>query len=219
VSRIFRNRAEAGRALAQRLLKHAPKRPIVLGLPRGGLPVAFEVAKALDAPLDALVVRKLGAPFQPELAIGAIASGGIRVLNDELVGTVTGIDEGVLDEIIARETAELQRRERILRDDRPFPDLSGRDVILVDDGLATGATMCAAIEAVRSMAPASVIVAIPTASASAVRRIESLADDVICLQSPPGFYAVGQSYADFAQTSDEEVRSLLQRAGERAVDE
>ena len=212
MSRIFEDRRAAGKALAAQVDKSSLKDPVVLGLPRGGLPVAFEVAAVLEAPLDVLVVRKLGAPFQPELAIGAIASGGVRVLNEELIATVTGMDETVLEDIVNRETAELERRERLYRGDRLFPSLEDRDVVLVDDGMATGATMRAAVEAVRSLGPASVIVAVPTGSMSAVRQVKQLADEVICIEAPADFYAVGQFYADFSQTSDAEVREILERA-------
>lgn len=212
MSRIFQDRRAAGKALAEQVSSIGLKDPLVLGLPRGGLPVAREVATALDAPLDVLVVRKLGAPFQPELAVGAIASGGLRVLNEELVGTITGMDESVLEDIVNRETAELERRERLYRGDRPFPSLEDRNVVLVDDGMATGATMRAAVEAVRSLRPASVIVAVPTGSKSAIRQVEELADKVICLEAPADFYAVGQFYVDFSQTTDAEVRDILEQA-------
>ena len=178
------------------------------------MPVAFEVAAALRASLDTLVVRKLGAPLQPELAIGAIASGDIRVLNDELVGSVPGLDENVLEEIATREMQELKRRERTYRGDRPYPDLQGKNVVLVDDGMATGATMRAAILAVRSRGPAKIVVAVPAGSRSAVKRVAEMADNVICLESPAGFNAVGQFYRAFGQTSDDEVRELLDKARE-----
>jgi putative phosphoribosyl transferase len=174
--------------------------------------VAYEIAIALNAPLDVLLVRKLGAPFQPELAIGAIASGGIRVLNEDLVKRVPGLDDDKLEEIVARETRELERREREYRGDRAFPSLTGRDVVLVDDGLATGATMRAAAESVRPQKPSKLLVAVPTASESAVRSIAPLVDQVICLETPAGFQAVGQFYRDFGQTTDDEVRDLLDKA-------
>lgn len=206
---LFDDRRDAGRRLAAALQRSRLERPIVLGLPRGGMPVAAEIAAALDAPLDTLVVRKLGAPFNPELAVGAIASGGVRVLNEELAGRAGLVDEEALETVIRRESAELQRRERAYRGDRPFPDLTGRDVVLVDDGMATGATMRAAATALRAMRPASVIAAIPTASSSAVAKLEPLVDEVVCLDVPPMFSAVGQFYRHFGQTSDEEVRELL----------
>lgn len=185
--------------------------PLILGLPRGGVPVALEVALALGAPLDVFVVRKLGAPLQPELAIGAIASGGVRVLNNDVVKSL-GIDEAGIEQIVAREAIELQRRERLYRGDRPYPQLTDRDVVLVDDGIATGATIRAAVEGIRAMQPASITVAVPTGPAGSVEAIGKLADRVICLDTPPGFYAVGQFYVDFGQTTDSEVRDLLEQA-------
>lgn len=166
---------------------------------------------ALKAPLDTIVVRKLGAPGQPELAVGAIASGGIRVLNDEVLRFLD-LAEDEIRGIVDRESVELERREELYRGDREYPDLSGRDVVLVDDGLATGATMRAAIEAIKTKNPASTTVAIPTASGSSVRKVEAMVDRVVCLEAPDDFYAVGQFYVDFAQTTDEEVRDLLERA-------
>lgn len=210
--RIFNDRRDAGRALAADVRRLELENPLVLGLPRGGIPVAYEVALALGAPLDAIVVRKLGAPNQPELAVGAIASGDIRVLNEELLAYV---DAARLDSIEADERQELERRENAYRGKRPFPDLGGRDVILVDDGVATGATMRAAVEAVRSRDPANVIVAVPTASPRAVESLEAMVDSLICLESPADFYAVGQFYLNFGQTSDDEVRDLLRKAGKR----
>lgn len=184
----------------------------MLGLPRGGIPVAYEVARAIDAPLDVLVVRKLGAPFQPELALGAIASGGIRVLNEELLAEIPTFDETAIDEIAAREQAELERREKLYRGERPYPELGGRAVILADDGMATGATMRAAAEAVRSKDPAKLLIAVPVAAAEAVRLVKKTADDVVCLDTPPFFGAVGAYYVDFGQTTDDEVRHLLEEA-------
>lgn len=184
----------------------------MLGLPRGGIPVAYEVARAIDAPLDVLVVRKLGAPFQPELALGAIASGGIRVLNEELLAEIPTFDETAIDEIAAREQAELERREKLYRGERPYPELGGRAVILADDGMATGATMRAAAEAVRSKDPAKLLIAVPVAAAEAVRLVKKTADDVVCLDTPPFFGAVGAHYVDFGQTTDDEVRHLLEEA-------
>ena len=188
--------------------------PIIIALPRGGVPVAYEVARALEAPLDIIVVRKLGAPLQPELAVGAIASGGIRVMNDELANRVFGLDAQTLDRIVAREQAELERRERLYRGDRPMPDFKGRDVVLVDDGVATGATMRAAAQALLLQEPANVIVAVPCASKQAVQDLRAVAGRVVCLESPEDFYAVGQFYRDFAQTSDEEVRDLLDKSAQ-----
>ncbi len=176
------------------------------------MPVAYEIARALDAELDVIVVRKLGAPLQPELAIGAIASGDIRVLNDEVIATFPGIDDATIDEIAAREGQELARRERKYRGKRPFPDLRGRDVVLVDDGLATGATMRAAAMAVRSKKPARIVVAVPVGAGNAVTLLSGCADDVVCLGTPEPFFAIGFFYGDFAQTSDGEVRELLEAA-------
>ena len=208
----FRDRCDAGRRLAAELQQVTLNDPIILGLPRGGIPVAYEVASALHAPLDVMVVRKLGAPFQPELAIGAIASGNVRVINEDLVASIWGLDESVIDEIAARESVELERRERLYRGDRPMPNLEQRDVVLVDDGLATGATMRAAVEAVRARQPSKIIVAVPTGSEDAVRSIGRISDRVICLDTPAFFHAVGQSYRRFDQTTDEEVRELLESA-------
>jgi putative phosphoribosyl transferase len=169
---------------------------------------------ALRAPLDTIVVRKLGVPSQPELAFGAIASGGIRVINDEVVASVPSLDDAVIERIASRESAELRRREQAYRLDRPYPELEGRDVVLVDDGLATGATMLAAAQAVRTKSPASVVVAVPVGSAGAVAKVSAIVDRVICLESPGSFYAVGQFYIDFGQTTDAEVRKLLRDAWE-----
>jgi predicted phosphoribosyltransferase len=209
---FFEDRHDAGRRLAARLRHHKLRNPIVLGLPRGGVPVASEVAAALASPLDVIVVRKLGVPWQPELAIGAIASGGVRVLNEEVVSGVPGLDDSIIDRIAAIELKELERRELLYRGAGPVPNLQGRDTILIDDGLATGATMRAAIEAVRSQQPSRIIVAIPVGSAETVRSIRKIVDDVICLTTPAFFYAVGQSYRNFNQTTDEEVRRLLEDA-------
>jgi putative phosphoribosyl transferase len=210
--RVYEDRRTAGRALVPELQRCDLPRPIILGLPRGGVPLAYEIAVALHAPLDTIVVRKLGVPSQPELAFGAIASGGVRVINDDVVRSVFGLDEDLIEQIAGREMKELRRREQAYRLDRPYPQLGGMDVVLVDDGLATGATMRAAAEAVKTRSPASVIVAVPVGSSSAVARVAAVVDRVICLESPPSFYAVGQFYADFRQTSDDEVRELLQAA-------
>ncbi len=215
--KIFADRHDAGRALVPEIQRCDLKNPIILGLPRGGVPLAYELAIALNAPLDTIVVRKLGAPFQPELAIGAIASGDVHVLNEAIVRSLE-IDAASIAEIVARESAELKRREQQYRGDRPYPDLAQYDVVLVDDGLATGATMRAAVEAVQSMSPSTLTVAVPTGSISAVRKVAALVDRVICLESPAEFSAVGQFYRNFSQTTDEEVRELLEQAQEIHVD-
>jgi putative phosphoribosyl transferase len=210
--RVFQDRRDAGKALVSEIRGCDLKDPLILGLPRGGIPVAFEVAAALAAPLDVIIVRKLGAPFQPELAIGAIASGGIRVLNEDVLRLFPDLAADDIEQITAREMQELRRRERRYRGDRPFPDLAARDVVLVDDGLATGATMLAAVEAVLAQRPASVTVAVPTGSNSAVVKLSPLVDRLICLETPPDFQAVGLYYVDFGQTTDEEVSNLLKEA-------
>ena len=209
---LFRNRSEAGRWLAERLKAYA-HRPdvIVLALPRGGVPVAFELAQALDAPLDVFLVRKLGLPGQEELAMGAIATGGIRVLNDDVVGAL-GVPASVIDGVARKEEQELRRREEAYRGSRPPPDLRGRVVILVDDGLATGSTMRAAVRAVKQMQPARVVVAVPVAAASTRDDIGDEVDEIVCSTPPEPFLAVGRWYEDFSQTSDEEVHDLLERA-------
>jgi erythromycin esterase-like protein/predicted phosphoribosyltransferase len=208
---LFRDRREAGRLLATRLTHYA-NRPdvLVLALPRGGVPVAYEVASALGAPLDVFVVRKLGVPGYEELAMGAVATGGVRVLNDRLVNRL-GIPDDMIDAVAAREQQELARRERLYRDGRPPPDVRGRTVILVDDGLATGATMHAAIQALRQQNPARIVVAVPTASPEACEEMKAEVDEVICAITPDPFEAVGLWYRDFSQTTDEEVRALLAR--------
>ena len=210
--RVFEDRRAAGRALVPELRRCDLDNPIILGLPRGGVPLAYEIAVALRAPLDTIVVRKLGVPSQPELAFGAIASGGVRVINSDVVETVFGLDDETIEQIAGREMQELRRREQAYRLQRPYPELAGKDVVLVDDGLATGATMRAAAEAVKTKSPSSVIVAVPVGSTSAVAKVAALVDRVICLETPASFYAVGQFYADFRQTSDEEVRELLREA-------
>ena len=207
--RVFEDRRSAGRALVPELQRCKLDDPVILGLPRGGIPLAFEIAIALHAPLDTIVVRKLGVPSQPELAFGAIASGGIRVINDDVIKSLFSLDDEIIERIAGQEMQELRRREQAYRLDRPYPDLSGKDVVLVDDGLATGATMRAAAEAVRTRTPSSVTVAVPVGSASAVDKLAAIVDRVICLESPESFYAVGQFYSDFRQTSDDEVRELL----------
>ena len=213
VAQRFRNRTEAGRLLAERLRGDYAGRDdvVVLGLPRGGVPVAFEVAEALGAPLDVFVVRKLGVPGHEELALGAIATGGTRVLNERLVEALDLPPEW-LEAIDAKERRELERRERTYREGRPPPDLAGRTVILVDDGLATGSTMWAAVQAVREEDPARVVVAVPVAEPDVCDALGTAADDVVCVSTPKPLGAVGAWYDDFEQTSDEEVRALLARA-------
>lgn len=207
----FADRREAGIALAGRLSDYAGKGTVVLALPRGGVPVAFEVARALGAPLDVLVVRKLGFPGHAEFAMGAIASGGIRVMNDEIPPDALP-SERAIDRVAQEEQAELERRERVYRGTRPMTPVEGRVALLVDDGLATGTTMRAAVQAVRQMRPARMVVAVPVASVEARALVGAVADDVICLHTPQPFRAVGLWYADFPQTTDDEVRSLLARA-------
>lgn len=210
----FHDRSDAGKALAAKLGAYA-NRPdvVVLALPRGGVPVAYEVAHALRAPLDVFLVRKLGLPGQEELAMGAIASGGTRVLNEELVETLR-IPEDVIDATTAWEQRELVRRERLYRDDRPFPAVRGRTVILIDDGLATGSSMRAAVASLRQQGPHRIVVAVPVASRSTCEELSAEVDDVVCARTPEPFYAVGYWYEDFTQTTDEEVHALLERAAE-----
>jgi putative phosphoribosyl transferase len=208
----YRNRTEAGRQLAARLQEYAHHPDvIVLALPRGGVPVAFEVAEALHAPLDVFVVRKLGLPAHPELAIGAIASGGVRIV-DQAALRRFGVTDQQLAAVAATEERELERRERQYRDAMPSPDVSGKTVILIDDGLATGATMAAAATALRAQHPARLVVAVPVAAAETCEAFQDLVDEVVCGATPEPFYAVGLWYEDFSQTSDAEVRDLLARA-------
>src|SRR5438034_7090161 len=212
MERAFSNRIEAGRELAEKLDKYAGREDvIVLGLPRGGVPVAYEVAKRLHVPLDVFIVRKLGVPGFEELAAGAIASGGVRVLNEDVMRAIPYADEAI-EAVTAKETAELERREQIYREGRPPPELRDRIVIPVDDGLATGATMRAAVKALRERGVAKIVVAVPVAPPDTCHEIEQLADETICLSTPPFFQAVGQYYEDFSQTSDEDVRELLSQA-------
>ena len=206
---VLPDRRSAGRLLADRLDEYAD-RPgvIVLALPRGGVPVAYEVAKSLHAPLDIFLVRKLGVPGHEEFAMGAVASGGVRVLNDRVVQEL-GIPPAVIDAVTAKEEQELARRERAYRGDRPPPELRGRTVVLVDDGLATGSTMRAALTALRDWRPERVVVAVPVAAPEACDALRSMADEVVCAITPEPFHAVGVWYQEFGQTSDDEVRSLL----------
>lgn len=209
---VFADRRAAGRALARALVPYAGRsQTIVLALPRGGVPVAYEVARALHAPLDAYLVRKLGVPGHGELAMGAIAVGGTRVLNDDVVRSL-GIAPDVIDAVAAAETREIAWRNRRYRDGRPPPDVRGRVCIVVDDGLATGATMRAAIAALRAQAPIRIVAAAPVAAQETCREIERVADAAICLVTPARFLAVGVWYADFSPTTDDEVRFLLAQA-------
>jgi putative phosphoribosyl transferase len=211
----FHNRLEAGRRLADQLGTLGPwTRPVVLGLPRGGIPIAYEVALALDAPLDVFVVRKLGVPGHAELAMGAIATGGIRVLNEDVV-TQLGLSAADIEAVAAREQRELDRRERAYRGDRPPTELRERSIIVCDDGLATGATMRAAVEAVRQQSPANITVAVPVAASIACADLRASADEVVCLYTPEPFAAVGYWYEQFGETSDDEVRTLLTTAAGR----
>jgi len=208
----FRDRAEAGRALAKRLAAYeGDANVLVLGLPRGGIPVAYEVARALRAPLDVFVVRKLGVPGHEELAMGAIASGGVTVFDP---GFVDLIPRRELNSVVERESVELERREHLYRDHRPPLNPEGKTVILVDDGLATGASMQAAVHALRVLKPRKVVVAVPVASRDACETMAQVADDVVCVLTPERFYAVGQWYDNFSQTTDDEVRTLLERAAQ-----
>lgn len=212
-ARTFRDRRDAGRVLAERLADylsdfHDAEDLVVLGLARGGVPVGWEVAAALRAPLDVFLVRKLGVPQWPELAMGALASGGTVVVNDQVIADL-GITGQVLQSVVERESAELRRREHAYRGDRPAADLRGKVVILVDDGIATGASMLAAVRAVQAAEPARTVVAVPVGSLSACRKIAQEADDVVCVTVPASFDAVGQSYLDFRQVTDDEVRDLL----------
>lgn len=212
MSRVFQNRAEAGRRLGQALHRYAGRTDtLVLALPRGGVPVGFAVARAIGAPLDLMLVRKLGVPGQEELAMGAIASGGVQVLNTELVASL-GLDAEVIAASAAREQRELARRELAYRGERPSPAIAGRCVILVDDGLATGATMRAAIAALRQQQPGRIVVAVPVAPPHTVARLRAEADEVICMEAPAAFFAIGPWYREFPQLTDNEVRELLAEA-------
>jgi putative phosphoribosyl transferase len=212
MERPFRDRSDAGRKLAAQLATYADRSDVVvLALPRGGVPVAFEIARALDAPLDIFLVRKLGLPGQEELAMGAIASGGVTVLNSEVVDTLR-IPHRVIDEVAAQEQRELERRERLYRDDRPLLDVRGKTVLLVDDGLATGTSMRAAAAALREQMPDRVVVAVPIAAPETCAAFRDIVDEIVCTITPDPFCAVGLWYEDFSQTSDDEVRDLLARA-------
>lgn len=207
---LFTDRYDAGKKLAGLLAKYADRADgYILALPRGGVPVGYEVAQALHIPLDLFIVRKLGVPGQEELAMGAIATGGVRVLNSDVIRAI-GIPETVVDSVTRREEEELTRREEQYRGNRPYPDLDDRTVILVDDGLATGASMYAAVLALRHNEPAKIVVAVPVAAPEVCESFERVVDEIICAATPTPFYGVGAWYDDFSQTSDEEVRHLLE---------
>ena len=214
MERAFANRTEAGRLLAEKLGEYADRSDvIVLGLPRGGVPVAYEVAERLRAPLDVFIVRKLGVPGFEELAAGAIASGGVRVLNQDVMRAIPHAHE-VIEAVAAKETAELERREELYREGRAAPQVRDRTVILVDDGLATGATMRAAVKGLRHSGAAKIVVAVPVGPPDTCREIKEVADEIICLSTPEFFQAVGQYYEDFSQNSDDDVRELLSQAAQ-----
>jgi predicted phosphoribosyltransferase len=208
----FRDRQEAGEALASKLGPYADRDDvIVLALPRGGVPVAFEVARTLGAPLDVFTVRKLGVPGHEEWGFGAIATGGVRVLDRDLVARL-GLPDGLVDQVTARERRELERRERVYRDGRPAPAVKGKTVIVVDDGLATGSTMRAAVEALRALEPAEIVVAVPTGARQTCDELRPHVDALVCTTTPEPFYAVGEQYEDFSATTDDEVCRLLAAA-------
>jgi putative phosphoribosyl transferase len=209
---LFRDRSEAGRQLAARLAQYADRPDaLVLALPRGGVPVGYEVARALHVPMDVFIVRKLGVPGHEELAMGAVATGGVRVLNDQVVRGL-GIPDYVIDAVAGWEQQELERRARLYRGQRPLPDVRGKTVILVDDGLATGSTMLAAVRALRQLGPARIVVAVPVASRDTCELLKSEVNEVVCAVTPEPFYAVGLWYRNFSQTTDEEVRELLEQS-------
>ncbi|BAB73694.1 phosphoribosyltransferase [Anabaena sp. FACHB-709] len=209
---LFKDRTVAGQVLAKKLADYANRSNVlVLALPRGGVPVGFEVARALNAPLDVLVVRKLGVPDNEELAMGAIASGGVRILNQSIVNDIQISDE-VIARVAVQEERELERRESMYRGDRPFPNLKGQTVILVDDGLATGATMWAAIIAVRQQQPKEIVIAVPVAAPETCEEMQSKVEKIFCANTPSPFYSVGMWYEKFPQTTDDEVRELLNKA-------
>jgi putative phosphoribosyl transferase len=218
-SMLFRDRFDAGHRLAS-LLREYAHRPdvLVLGLPRGGVPVAYAVAQELGVALDVFLVRKLGVPGQEELAMGAVASGGLRFINSEVVSELA-ISPDQIERVAESEQRELERRDRLYRGERPQPPISGKTVILIDDGLATGSSMRAAVRALRQHSPAQIIVAVPVAAASTCNLLRNEADTVVCLETPQPFYAVGQWYRDFSQTTDDEVRDLLQRPSQAGNDE
>jgi len=208
----FEDRTEAGKRVARELAAYANRQDVVvLGMPRGGVPVAFEVAQALRAPLDVFLCRKLGVPLQEELAFGAIALGGVRVLDEQIVEAVA-LTQREIDEITLRESKELERRERVYRAGRPPFDVAGLTVILVDDGIATGASMFASVRALKQLKPARIVVAVPVAPAATCKKLSTEVDELVCVHRPGSFYAIGQFYLDFSQLTDEEVVELLERA-------
>lgn len=208
----FRDRVHAGQLLAQKLMDYANREGVlVLAVPRGGVPVGFEVARALHAPLDVFVLRKLGVPWQEELGFGAVASGGVRVVEQKMI-EVLGLTSEEIEAVVEREESELRRRERVYRDDRPVPNVEGKIVLLVDDGIATGSSMLAAVAALRQLKPSKIVIAVPVAAASTTKRLRKIADEFVAVEAPHAFYAVGQFYGDFQPTTDEEVVDLLERA-------
>lgn len=214
IGAIFQNRKQAGERLAKKLMSYADRDDVwVLALPRGGVPVGFEVARALHVPLDVFTVRKLGTPGQEELAMGAIAPGGVREINRDVVEALM-ISHETIEKVAQRELAELKRRDRAYRGDRPRPEIRDKIVMVIDDGLATGASMRAAVHALRQMSPTKIIIAVPVGAKETCRELSRHADEIICLNKPEPFYGVGAWYEDFSQTSDEEVRELLDQANE-----
>ena len=207
----FEDRRDAGRRLAGKLSRFKDGRPVVFALPRGGVPVGYEISRSLEAPLDVFVSRKLGAPGQPEFGIGAVAAGGVRVLNEDVVRGL-GIPDDYVERITTRETAEVERRLRYFRGERPEPDVGGRTAILVDDGLATGVTARAAVEALRLRGPERLVLAAPVCAAQTAELLRPEVDELVCLESPTDLGAIGFWYRNFEQTSDEEVVELLERA-------
>ena len=215
---MFQNREEAGRRLAEKLRAYAGREEtIVLGVPRGGVVVAYEVARALDVPLDVLVLRKLGVPWQEELAFGAIAQGGVRILDEEIVEMLT-LSQADIERVAAKEQIELERRERTYRAGKPPLDLRGKTVILVDDGIATGASARAALRTLRAMGPQRIVLAVPVAPRATADRLGAEADEVVCEETPETFYAIGQFYGDFLPVEDREVIGLLERAAPKAAE-
>jgi putative phosphoribosyl transferase len=209
---LFRDRFHAGQVLAQRLMRYRDRpNVVILALPRGGVPVAFEVAEALHAPIDVFIVRKLGVPGHEELAMGAVATGNVRVLNEDVVGPLQ-IPERVIDEVVRREQFELDRQQKLYRRDRPPTDVENRTVILVDDGLATGSTMRAAVKALHQQGPKHLVVAVPVGAAETCAELRAEADEVVCAADLEHFVSVGTWYEDFSQTSDQTVKSLLEEA-------